>query len=71
MQPQLLLEVGPGDEDPDLTIATQGYGVGNWYYYNGDTAKAREIFQKVVDGKHFSSFGFIASEAELARWGTN
>ncbi len=68
MVPELLLEVGPGDTDPDLTIATQGYGVGNWYLYNGDSAKAKEVFEKVVSGKHFASFGFIASEVELARW---
>jgi tetratricopeptide (TPR) repeat protein len=68
MQPELLLQVGAGDSDPDLTMATQGYGVGNWYLYNGDSTKAKEIFEKVVSGKHFSAFGFIASEAELARW---
>ena len=30
-----------GAIDPDITIATQGYGVGNWYYYNGQIDKAR------------------------------
>lgn len=68
LTPESLLEVGDNDEDKDLTLATQGYGVGNWYYYHGDTVKAKEIFEKVVAGKHFSSFGFIAAEADLARW---
>lgn len=68
LTPEALLEVGDNDEDKDLTLATQGYGVGNWYYYHGDTIKAKEIFEKVVAGKHFSSFGFIAAEADLARW---
>lgn len=54
-------------EDHDLALATQGYGVGNWYLYNGDTAKALDIFSKVVQGRHFSAFGFIAAESELAR----
>ena len=62
-----LLSVGPGDPDPDLAIATQGYGVGNWHLYNGDTARARSIFQKVRDGLHWAAFGFIAAEADLAR----
>lgn len=51
----------------DLTIATQGYGVGNWYLYTGQTAKAREIFERVVAGKQWAAFGYLAAEAELAR----
>lgn len=65
--PDSLLQVNSANEDVDLALATQGYGVGNWYLCEGDTAKATEIFEKVVSGKHFSSFGFIAAEAELAR----
>lgn len=67
LQPEDLLTVNEQAEDYDLSLATQGYGVGNWYLYNGDTTKAKEIFEKVVAGKSFASFGFIAAEAELAR----
>jgi len=49
----------------DLDIATQGYGVGNWYFYNGQVDKAREIFEKVIKGKYWAAFGYIAAEAEL------
>ena len=66
--PDELLNVGADDPDADLTLATQGYGVGNWYLCNGDSAKAKEVFEKVVAGKYFSAFGFIAAEVELARW---
>lgn len=67
LHPDSVLNVNASNEDADLALATQGYGVGNWYLYNGDEAKAKEIFQKVLEGKHFSAFGFIASEAELMR----
>ena len=63
-----LLSVGLGNPDPGLAIATQGYGVGNWHHYNGDTAKAKMILQKVLDGRHWAAFGFIAAEADMARW---
>lgn len=62
-----VLNVSAANEDVDLALATQGYGVGNWYLYNGDTTQARQIFERVVAGKHFSAFGFIAAEADLAR----
>lgn len=62
-----VLNVSAANEDVDLALATQGYGVGNWYLYTGDTTQARQIFERVVAGKHFSAFGFIAAEADLAR----
>jgi len=62
-----VLNPDPEAEDLDLALATQGYGVGNWYLYQKDTTKAKEIFEKVVSGNHFSAFGFIAAEADLAR----
>jgi tetratricopeptide (TPR) repeat protein len=65
--PDSVLNVTTIQEDMDLALATQGYGVGNWYLYNSDTTRARAIFEKVCAGKHFSSFGFIAAEAELVR----
>ncbi|MGE0130063.1 MAG: tetratricopeptide repeat protein [Blastocatellales bacterium] len=51
----------------DLEIATVGYGVGNWHLYNGNRAKAEEYFRKIVSGKYWPAFGFIAAESELAR----
>ena len=62
-----VLTPNPESEDIELALATQGYGVGNWYLYRKDTTKAKEIFERVVTGKHFSAFGFIAAEADLAR----
>jgi dipeptidyl aminopeptidase/acylaminoacyl peptidase/tetratricopeptide (TPR) repeat protein len=53
-------------EDP-LELATYGYGVGNWYLYNGQKEKAVEVFRRVVSGPMWPAFGYIASEAELAR----
>jgi tetratricopeptide (TPR) repeat protein len=63
-KPDTLLN--PADAD-DLTLATQGYGVGNYYLVNGDRARAREIFTKVVSGPQWNAFGYIAAEADLLR----
>ena len=63
-KPQALLD--PANAD-GLTLATQGYGVGNWYFVSGDKQRAREIFERVVAGPNWSAFGFIAAEADLQR----
>ncbi|MFN0085990.1 MAG: tetratricopeptide repeat protein [Blastocatellia bacterium] len=51
----------------DLDIATVGYGLGNWHLYNGNRGRAEEYFRKIVAGKYWPAFGFIAAEAELRR----
>jgi tetratricopeptide (TPR) repeat protein len=48
-----------------LSNSTLGFGLGNYYLLNGRKKKAREMFEKVVAGKQWSSFAFIAAEAEL------
>lgn len=63
-KPEALLDTAKAD---DTTIATQGYGVGNYYYVTGNTAKAREVFEKVTSGGGWNAFGYIAAEADLMR----
>ena len=51
----------------ELDAATVGYGIGCWHLYSGQKDKARGFFEKVVTGRYWPAFGFIAAEAELAR----
>jgi tetratricopeptide (TPR) repeat protein len=63
-KPEALLDT----KTPDPTqIATQGYGVANYYFVTGDSAKARQVFETIVSGAGWNAFGFIAAEADLAR----
>jgi tetratricopeptide (TPR) repeat protein len=57
------------DKLTDLELATVGYGLANWHLYNGDQRKARQLFERIVGGKYWPAFGFIAAEAELVRMG--
>ncbi len=56
-------------DDPDqaLNIATQGYGVGNWYLTVGEESQAIEVYERILDGTSWAAFGYIAAEADLAR----
>ncbi len=55
------------DENSDaLSNATIGYGIGNWHFLNGRKERATEIWKRVYEGSSWASFGYIASEAELA-----
>jgi tetratricopeptide (TPR) repeat protein len=50
-----------------LAGATVAYGVGNWYFYNDQKEKALMTFRRIIEGKEWASFGYLAGEAELAR----
>jgi hypothetical protein len=70
-----LLLMFSGDIAPEELVAqdantTDGatilYGIGAWYYVKGQPEKAYPLWQRVMDGSQWASFGFIAAEAEIA-----
>ena len=67
MQPEDLLDIeASNDPDMGISLATQGYGVANWYLYNGDEAKAKEILNLVIESPIWAAFGYIAAEVDLS-----
>lgn len=60
----------PADADA-LQVATIGYGIANWHFYNSRSEKAREYFEKIVAGRHWPAFGFIGAEVDLKRMNTD
>lgn len=61
----LLKEIGA--EANTLSNASLGYGLGNWFLYNGEKEKAMKIFRQIVAGNQWASFGYIAAEIETRR----
>lgn len=51
----------------DVAVATLSYGIGNWYLIKGDTARARQWFERSIASGGWPAFGFILSEVELRR----
>lgn len=44
------------------------YGLANWYFYNGDIIKSREMMEELMNSKSWSSFGYIAAESDLKKY---
>jgi len=58
----------PTDTESELSFNTVSYGVGNRHLYtNTNPVRAHELFQNVVTGNAWNSWGFIGSELELSR----
>lgn len=55
------------DMESELRFTTVAFGVANWYLANGDQAKAKAYFERIVQGKVWGTWGFVGSEVELAR----
>lgn len=43
------------------------YGLGNWYYYNGNQDKAVQIYEGLLANGNWAGFGYIAAEADMAK----
>ena len=56
--------IGDGEDSP--AGAAVMYGAANWYYYNGDVDKAREMYEALTSTSSWAGFGYIAAEADLA-----
>ncbi|MER7167531.1 tetratricopeptide repeat protein [Micromonospora sp. NPDC000207] len=54
-------------EGDGLRTVTQGYGLGNWHYYNGEIDKAREVFDGVLATNVKHAFAYLAVKAEYDR----
>ncbi|HLY20469.1 MAG TPA: tetratricopeptide repeat protein [Bryobacteraceae bacterium] len=61
---------GNTDNELELAFDTVAYGIGNWHLYNGDTARAREYFRRVLKGHVWVTWGFVGAETDLARLAT-
>ncbi|HUP47757.1 MAG TPA: tetratricopeptide repeat protein [Thermoanaerobaculia bacterium] len=58
---ELMGEPMDGNERPTIL-----YGIGNWYLYNGEPGRGRELFTRILTDENWPAFGHIAAEAELA-----
>lgn len=43
------------------------YGLGNWYLYSKRRNEAIRVFQEMLSGNQWTSFGYIAAEADMKR----
>jgi len=50
-----------------LSNSTRGFGFGNFFLLKGDLTTAKQIFETVITGDQWASFGFMATESALIR----
>lgn len=58
-------ELKGDNQDVEYMNDATAYGIGNWYYYNGDIARAKQIFSNILKNGTWASFGTLAAEADI------
>ena len=67
MDPEKVLDYDDS-EFRDLELATQGYGVAMYYYFNGKMDKASNLINLILEKDEFwSAFGYLAAYQEKKR----
>jgi tetratricopeptide (TPR) repeat protein len=61
---ETLAATGPGNPSNDA----ERYGLANWYLYQGDTVRSRQMMESLVKEAAFSSFGYLAAESDLIHY---
>jgi tetratricopeptide (TPR) repeat protein len=58
-------------EDDSPSSDAVKYGLANWYFYNGEKEKSRAVLEDILDGKSWTSFGYIAAESDMLEYFKN
>ena len=54
-----------GGEDSASANDAVLYGLGNWYFYNGNPEQAKATFDDILSRDSWNSFGYIAAEVDM------
>lgn len=67
IEPSEVLDVDkPASEWSGFDI-TAGYGIGNWYRFNGDEETANRIHQKILETPYWNAWAYVVTDREYSR----
>jgi tetratricopeptide (TPR) repeat protein len=67
IKPNELVDESVPPEKMNVQDVTKLYGLGNWYGYQGNKQKAKELYAKVIQSSSWPAFAFMASEKEMLK----
>lgn len=66
-QPGDILDIDKPEADWNGRDITIGYGVANWYKYNGDEETADKIYRAILQSPYWSAWAYVVTDRENAR----
>lgn len=69
IRPEELMQLD-GVARPELELASQGYGLANYYYLNGEVGKCNDLLAQILESRQFwAAFGYLAALVDARRRG--
>jgi len=67
IKPNELVDQSAPPEKLTIQDVTKLYGLANWYGFQGEKEKARNLYAKIIQSNSWPAFAFLASEVELLK----
>jgi len=67
IKPNELVDETVSPEKLNIQDVTKLYGLANWYSFQGNREKAKELYGKIIQSNSWPAFAYLASEVELLR----
>lgn len=67
IKPNELVDEALPPEKMNIQEVTRLYGLANWYAFQGNKAKANELYAKITQSSGWPAFAYLASEVELLK----
>jgi tetratricopeptide (TPR) repeat protein len=67
IKPNELVDETMPPEKMNVQEVTRLYGLANWYGFQGNKEKAKELYDKIIRSSSWPAFAYLASETELLK----
>jgi tetratricopeptide (TPR) repeat protein len=67
IKPKELVDETASPEKMNVQDVTRLYGLANWYGFQGQNQKAKELYARIVQSNSWPAFAYLASETELLK----
>jgi tetratricopeptide (TPR) repeat protein len=67
IQPTALVDETASPAGMGIQDVTKLYGLANWYGFQGNKEKAKELYAKIIQSNAWPAFAYLASEIELLK----
>ena len=67
IQPDELVDETMAPEKMNVQDVTKLYGLANWYSFQGNPEKGKELYARILQSNSWPAFAYLASETELLK----
>jgi tetratricopeptide (TPR) repeat protein len=67
IKPDELVDENASPEKLNIQDVTKLYGLANWYQFQGNKEKAKELYARIIQSNSWPAFAFLAAETEMLK----